>query len=157
MTATSQVRQGAAATRIFLGQTRAIDWIGKGLDFARDIFYISEDIGEASKMSDQIGQLEQYVMLAIMRKQPRAYGVSVQQELFERTGKEYSVGAIYTTLEKLEKKGFAASRQGEATAERGGRAKMYFNLTAKGHSALQASLNAIESLRRGLAIRGYAS
>jgi PadR family transcriptional regulator PadR len=49
------------------------------------------------------------------------------------------------------------SRQGEVTAERGGRRKMYFDLTAKGRSALQASLNAIESLRRGLRLREAAT
>jgi PadR family transcriptional regulator PadR len=108
-------------------------------------------------MSDQLGQLEQLVMLATMRKQPAAYGVSIQQELLDRTNREYSVGAIYTTLDRLEKKGFVVSRQGEATAERGGRRKMYFSLTAKGQSVLQLSLNAIESLRRGIRLRGAVS
>jgi PadR family transcriptional regulator, regulatory protein PadR len=101
-------------------------------------------------MSDRLGQLEQFIMLAILRRQPTAYGVSIQHELLQRTKREYSVGAIYTTLDKLEKKGFVLSRQGEVTAERGGRRKMYFDLTAKGRSALQASLKAIESLRRGI-------
>jgi len=105
-------------------------------------------------MPDPIGQLEQHVMLAIMRKQPAAYGVAIQQELLERTGRKHSVGAIYATLDKLQKNGHVVPRQGEATAERGGRRKMYFNLTAKGQSALQASLNAIESLRRGIRLQG---
>jgi DNA-binding PadR family transcriptional regulator len=57
------------------------------------------------------------------------------------------VGAIYAVLDKLEGKGFVKPRQGEATHERGGRAKLYFNLTGTGQSALQASLRAIDNLR----------
>src|SRR6266436_2342563 len=96
---------------------------------------------------DQIGQLEQLVMLAILRLRPEAYGVALQKELKTRTGREYSVGAIYAVLDKLEGKGFVKPKQGEATPERGGRAKLYFNLTAPGQAALQASLKAIDNLR----------
>ena len=96
---------------------------------------------------DQIGQLEQLVMLAIMRLRPEAYGVALQKELKVRTGREYSVGGIYAVLDKLEGKGFVKAKQGEATPERGGRAKLYFNLTGSGQSALQASLQAIDNLR----------
>jgi PadR family transcriptional regulator PadR len=95
---------------------------------------------------DQIGQLEQHVLLAILRLQPVAYGISVQQELLARTGREYSIGAIYAVLDKLERKGFVSPKQGEATARRGGRAKLYFNLTAPGQAALKASLTAIKAL-----------
>lgn len=98
-------------------------------------------------MSDQIGQFEQLVMLTILRKQPAAYGISIQEELLARTEREYSTGAIYATLDRLEKKGFVKTKQGEATAQRGGRRKLYFSLTAPGQSALQASLNALDSLR----------
>jgi PadR family transcriptional regulator PadR len=96
---------------------------------------------------DQLGLLEQYIMLAIQRLQPTAYGVSVQKELEERTGREYSTGAIYAVLDRLEGKGFVKSKQGEATAERGGRAKLYFSLTAPGQATLRASLNAFDRLR----------
>ena len=95
-------------------------------------------------MSDQIGQFEQLVLLAILRKQPAAYGIAIQEELLVRTAREYSVGAIYSTLERLEKKGFVKAKEGEATAQRGGRRKLYFSLTAPGQSA---SLDAIDSLR----------
>jgi PadR family transcriptional regulator, regulatory protein PadR len=95
---------------------------------------------------DQIGQLEQHVLLAILRLQPVAYGISIQQELLARTEREYSIGAIYAVLDKLERKGFVSPKQGEATAQRGGRAKLYFNLTAPGQAALRASLNAIKAL-----------
>jgi PadR family transcriptional regulator PadR len=103
-----------------------------------------EDIGVS--VMDQIGQLEQHVLLAILRLQPVAYGISIQQELVARTKREYSIGAIYAVLDKLERKGFVAPKQGEVTAQRGGRAKLYFNLTAPGQVALRASLNAIKAL-----------
>jgi DNA-binding PadR family transcriptional regulator len=96
---------------------------------------------------ETIGQLEQFLMLAILRLQPTAYGVSLQQELKLRTGREYSVGAIYAALDKLERKGFVKSKEGEPTPERGGRAKLFFSLTAPGQAALQASLKAIDDLR----------
>jgi PadR family transcriptional regulator PadR len=96
---------------------------------------------------DQLGQLEQYIMLAILRLQPTAYGVSLQKELEQRTGREYSTGAIYAVLDRLEDKGFVKSKPGAATAERGGRAKLYFNLTAPGQATLRASLNALDKLR----------
>jgi DNA-binding PadR family transcriptional regulator len=59
------------------------------------------------------------------------------------------MATIYNTLERLEQKGFVKSRQGPATAARGGRAKMFFELTGLGRKALDASLNAIDRLRVG--------
>jgi PadR family transcriptional regulator PadR len=96
---------------------------------------------------DQISQLEQLTMLAILRLRQGAYGVAIQKELKAETGREYSVGAIYAVLDKLEGKGFVKAKQGEATPERGGRAKLYFNLTAAGRATLRASLQAIDNLR----------
>jgi DNA-binding PadR family transcriptional regulator len=98
-------------------------------------------------MTDQIGQFEQHVLLAVFRKHPTAYGVAIQDELRLRTGRTCSIGAIYTTLDRLERKGFVKAKQGEATAERGGRRKLYFRLTGAGRSTLQASLNATDALR----------
>lgn len=95
---------------------------------------------------DQIGQLEQHVMLAILRRQPEAYGIAIQDELKSRTSREYSTGAIYAVLDKLERKGFVSERLGEATAQRGGRAKVYFELSALGQATLENSLRAIRSL-----------
>jgi PadR family transcriptional regulator PadR len=70
-------------------------------------------------------------------------------ELKTRTGREHSVGAIYITLDRLEAKGFVRSKEGEATARRGGRRKLLFSLTALGRRALQESLNATDALRVG--------
>jgi PadR family transcriptional regulator, regulatory protein PadR len=97
-----------------------------------------------------IGALEQHVLMAIMALHPNGYGVSIQEHILRRTGQEYSIGSIYAALGRLEDKGFLESRQGEATPQRGGRAKLYFTITAPGEKTLQASLKATRSLQRGL-------
>lgn len=101
-----------------------------------------------------LGALEQQIMLVILRLHPNGYGVSIRDELEKRTGREHSFGSIYATLERLEAKGYVASRQGEPTAERGGRRKIYFTLTAPGERVLDSSLNAIDALRGGLQPKG---
>jgi DNA-binding PadR family transcriptional regulator len=98
-------------------------------------------------MDDTLKHTEQIIMLAILRKHPNAYGVSIFDELSERAGIEPALATIYATLEKLEKKGFVKSRQGPPTSERGGRAKMFYELTGRGQRALDASLNALDRLR----------
>jgi len=97
-----------------------------------------------------LGVLEQQVMLAVMGLRPNAYGVSIGAHIKERAGHEPSLGSIYATLDRLQEKGFVKSRQGEPTAERGGRRKLYFEITALGEVALRQSLEAIASLRRGV-------
>lgn len=98
--------------------------------------------------------LEQQTLLAIMRLNPNAYGVSIREEISKRTGKAYTFGSIYTVLQRLEAGGMVVSREGEATADRGGRRKSYFTITGIGQKTLQASLNAVDSMRSGLVIGG---
>jgi PadR family transcriptional regulator PadR len=97
-----------------------------------------------------IGVLEQKVMLAILRKRPKAYGVEIQREIEARTAELPSIGAIYAALDRLAQKGYVKSELGEPTSERGGRAKLYYDLTGLGQSSLESSLVSIDSLRRGL-------
>jgi DNA-binding PadR family transcriptional regulator len=97
-----------------------------------------------------IGPLEQQILLAVIALDPDGYGVSIQDHIEKRTKKAPSIGSIYAALERLEEKGFVKSRQGEPTAERGGRRKLHFTVTATGEKTLQESLAAIASLRRGL-------
>ena len=101
-------------------------------------------------MDDALKHTEQIIMLAILRKHPNAYGVSIFDELSQRAGIEPAIATIYATLEKLEKRGFVKSRQGPATAERGGRAKTFYELTGRGQRALSASLRALDQLRGDL-------
>src|ERR1700680_1665739 len=79
-----------------------------------------------------LGNFELMVMLALIRLGENAYGVPISQEIEERSGREVALGSVYATLERLEEKGLVSSDLGEPTAERGGRAKTYFRVTAKG-------------------------
>ncbi|MDQ6867339.1 MAG: PadR family transcriptional regulator [Pseudomonadota bacterium] len=98
--------------------------------------------------------IEQQMLLAIMRLHPNAYGVSIRDEIKTRINKEYSFGSIYAVLEHLEDGGLIESREGKATAVRGGRKKLYFTITGAGQVALQASLNAMDAMRAGLKLKG---
>jgi DNA-binding PadR family transcriptional regulator len=99
---------------------------------------------------DLIGSLEHMVLLALVHLGPNAYGMTVRREIEQRTGRDISIGAIYTTLQRLETKGYVTSTVGEPTAERGGRAKRMFRLEADGRRALHASQMAIAQMTAGL-------
>src|SRR5438046_10520033 len=99
---------------------------------------------------DYLGEFEHIVILALLRLADRAYGVTVRQEIEARTGREVSIGAIYATLERLEAKGYVKSQFGDPTPERGGRAKRFFNVTAKGISAVNRTHSALQSLTAGI-------
>jgi PadR family transcriptional regulator, regulatory protein PadR len=96
------------------------------------------------------GSLEAQVMLAILRQTPNAYGVSISDEIEHRTGREHSLGSIYAAIDRLGRNGFLERRQGRPTAERGGRAKIYFTLTALGEVALDRYLNAVAAMSADL-------
>jgi PadR family transcriptional regulator, regulatory protein PadR len=93
--------------------------------------------------NDRLGRFEEIVLLALMRLRENAYGVPIRREIAERTGRDVSFGAVYTTLERLERKGYVSSRMGEPTHERGGRAKRYFRIEAGGITALNSSRDTI--------------
>jgi DNA-binding PadR family transcriptional regulator len=97
-----------------------------------------------------LGEFEQLVMLALARQGRDAYGVSITDDITERTGRDVSLGAVYKTLERLEDKALVASRVGEPTAERGGRAKKHFRLTAPGDRALKQAMAALRRMTDGL-------
>jgi DNA-binding PadR family transcriptional regulator len=99
---------------------------------------------------DYLGEFEQIVMLAILRLPENAYGMRIRMEIKDVAGRNASLGAVYTTLERLEDKGFLSSWIGEVTEPRAGRAKKYFKVTASGATALKASLRSTESLKAGL-------
>lgn len=101
-------------------------------------------------MNDHLGDLEQLILLALLRLDDNAYGVTIRQELDERAGRDVSLGAIYTTLERLERKGLVASRIGEPTAMRGGRRKKFYRLRPAGARALDRSYSALQRMSEGL-------
>ena len=104
--------------------------------------------------NQHLGEFEQIVLLAILRLADGAYGVSIRQEIRERTGRSTVPGALYTTLDRLEQKGLVASRLGEPTPERGGRAKRYYDVTAAGLAAVERAQRSYQSLLQGLQIFG---
>lgn len=98
------------------------------------------------------GAFEQFVLLAVLRLGEGAYGMTVRRELEEKTQKAVSLGAVYSTLERLEQKGYVRSFAGEGTEARGGRAKRFFAVEGAGLSALKEALEATDRLREGLAV-----
>src|SRR5580658_3863610 len=79
-----------------------------------------------------LGEFELLVMLAIIRLGDGAYGVPISREIEQQTRREVAFGTVYATLERLQAKGFVRSTLGDATPERGGRAKRFFRVTATG-------------------------
>jgi PadR family transcriptional regulator, regulatory protein PadR len=97
-----------------------------------------------------LGEFELMVMLALVRLDENAYGVSISREIEVSRGREVAVGSVYAALERLERKGFVSSSLGEPTAERGGRAKRYFHVTTKGLREVRKTRQALMSMWRGL-------
>jgi len=83
-------------------------------------------------MHSSLSDSELLILLALIRLEPNAYGVPIAREIAERGKRSYALGSVYAVLERLEKKGLVRSEFGEATAERGGRAKRFFHITGKG-------------------------
>jgi len=96
-----------------------------------------------------LGGFENLLLLAILRLDDRAYGVTIRQVLLQ-AGKDVAVGAIYTGLDRLQQKGFVESWTGEPTRERGGRSKKFYRVTAAGKRALRETHLALNRLSKGL-------
>src|SRR5438270_13095544 len=96
--------------------------------------------------NDRLGRFEEIVLLALVRLRENAYGVTIRREIAERTGRDVSFGAVYTTLERLQLKGHVSSRLGNPTPERGGRAKRYFQIEPPGRRALHSARETIERM-----------
>jgi len=103
---------------------------------------------------DYLGEFEHVIVLALLRLEDRAYGVTVRQEIEFRTKREVSIGAVYATLDRLEAKGFVKSRLGEPTPERGGRSKRFFRVTASGVAAVNRTHRVLQSMTEGLDLIG---
>ncbi len=102
-------------------------------------------------MPVRLGELEQLVLLALVRLGDDAYGVTVRREIARCTGRPASFGTIYATLARLEDKGLVDSWLGDPTPLRGGRRKKYFRVRPAGKVALRAYLQALRTMTRGLA------
>jgi len=101
-------------------------------------------------MTPTLSNFELMVILAIIRIGEDAYGVSISREIEETTGGEVLLGSIYDALTRLESKGLIASKLGEATAERGGRAKRHFRATPRGLRLVRETQQSLVKLWSGL-------
>jgi len=106
-----------------------------------------------------LGEFEQFLLLSILKLGDNAYGSTIRQLLADTIQRDVTIGALYTTLERLEKKGLLESKMGEVTPERGGRAKKYFKVNAKGQHALKRSKQALTAMWDNVALshQGYNS
>jgi DNA-binding PadR family transcriptional regulator len=101
-------------------------------------------------MSATLGDLEQLVLLALLQLGDLAYGVPIRRMLGDRSGRDVALATVYSTLDRLEEKGYVLTRMGEPTAERGGKRKRYYRPSAAGLRALRQSLGSIRALTAGL-------
>ena len=97
-----------------------------------------------------LSNFELMVMLAVIRLDDEAYGVPISREIEETTKSEVVLGSVYSALARLEERGLIESRLGEATAERGGRAKRYFRATPQGIREVRQTRHSLMKLWKGL-------
>lgn len=97
-----------------------------------------------------LGEFEQIVLLALLRLGKNAYGVPIRQEIEQRAKRSVTIGALYSTLDRLEAKGYVASWFAEPTAERGGRSKRYFKVEPLGLKAIKRSQRALSVMLEGI-------
>lgn len=102
------------------------------------------------RQSNHLGEFEHILLLTLAQLKGKSYGTQIRTTLKELIGRDSSIGALYATLERMEKKGFVSSSVGEPSAERGGRAKRYFELTAEGKSALRKTKQQLNTMWQGL-------
>jgi len=111
---------------------------GRGGDIPRQACYYYCNAEHMPRM-ESLGEFEQSVLLAIAHLGDGAYGVTIRQEIERRTGREIAIGALYTALDRLERKKFIASEMSDPRPERGGRSKRHLRIRPAGTRALQQS------------------
>jgi PadR family transcriptional regulator len=104
------------------------------------------------KKGKYLGEFEQLVMLALLRMGREGYGMTVRREIGATTGRDVSIGSVYATLERLEGKGFLASRHSEPAPDRGGKPRRTFTVTREGISALERSRTLLAKMWDGVSL-----
>jgi PadR family transcriptional regulator PadR len=99
---------------------------------------------------DFLGEFEHLVLLAVVRVGEDAYGMPVRREIRRATGRDVTIGAVYSTLDRLERKGLLSSHRTEPEARPGGRSRRQFEITDDGREALAESRAFIERMWRGV-------
>ena len=101
---------------------------------------------------ESLGEFEHAVLAAVAHLEADAYGVTVRREIESRTRRMVAVGALYTALDRLERKGYVTSNMSDPTPQRGGRSKRHFHLTSTGRGALRQSREFLEQMWAGLTL-----
>jgi len=96
-----------------------------------------------------LGDVEQFVLIALLHLDGDSYSVPIMDEIRRRTGRQVAKAAVYIALRRLEEKGLVRSRMGDATPERGGRARRHFRLTPGGAKQLKQARDAFERMWAG--------
>jgi PadR family transcriptional regulator len=98
---------------------------------------------------DFLGEFEYIVMLSLLRLGDAAYGMTIRQDIEERTERPVAVGAVYAALDRLEVKGYISSKEGETTRGRGGRSKTYYAVSSGGLRALRETRSVFRRMEKG--------
>ncbi|HVN06078.1 MAG TPA: PadR family transcriptional regulator [Bryobacteraceae bacterium] len=96
------------------------------------------------------GEFEYLLMSGAARLGEKAYGAAIREEIEKVTGRKCSIGALYTTVDRLEAKGLLKTWMGEATPQRGGRAKRMVRVTPKGVQTAREFYDAVTRMSRGV-------
>ena len=99
-----------------------------------------------------LGDFEQLVLFGVLRLEleDSAYGAAIRQEIHARSGRDVSINAVYTTLDRLESKGLLKSWVGDPTPQRGGRRRKFYALRPAGVAALRQAYRAFTAMANGL-------
>jgi len=104
-------------------------------------------------MSTTLGDFEQLILFSLVRLGDDAYGVTIRREIETRASRTVSPGALYTALDRLEKRGFVSSRLGEPTPQRGGKRKRMYTLQPAGERALARAYESLRLMSSGVSAR----
>jgi DNA-binding PadR family transcriptional regulator len=102
------------------------------------------------RKGDYLGNFDLMLLLALLRLGEDAYGVTISQELEQHTDREVVIASVYARLERLQERGLVTSRLGDATPERGGRAKRFFRITSAGIREVRDARRSLMNLWKGL-------
>jgi DNA-binding PadR family transcriptional regulator len=97
-----------------------------------------------------LGEFEIYVLLAVARLGPDAYGITIRRDIESRTGREVAIGAVYATLGRLQDKSFVTTSLSAPQPIPGGRSRKHFHLTTAGRRALAHSTSMLARMMAGV-------
>lgn len=115
-----------------------------------NILNIVKQIDVRDYYAPVVGEFEHLVLLALVRLGNGAYGAAIRREIRERTGRDASVGTVYMTLGRLEKKKMIVSYVGLPSTHRGGRRRKHYLIDGEGQKALGRAYRALMRMAEGI-------